>query len=165
MIHDTAIIDKGAIIHPENNDIWAFSHVMAGAKVYPGCTIGQGVVIGRDVEVGSGCKIQDHALIFKGVILMRDVFIGPSVTFTNVINPRAFIPRKNEFKTTLVKTGASIGANSTIVCGVTIGKYAMIGAGSVVTKDVPDYALVVGNPAKKIGEVNEAGYRTNCKTD
>lgn len=131
-----------------NTRIWAFSSVAAGAMIGERCTIGQGVHIGPKVVVGNGCKIQNGAQLFEGVTLEDDVFIGPHVVFTNVTIPRAFVNRKAEFKPTLVKKGASIGANATIVCGITIGEYAMVGAGSVVTKSVPAHALVTGNPAR-----------------
>lgn len=155
-IHSTAIIDEGAQIGAGTH-IWHFCHVMPGAVVGKNCNIGQNVFIDNNVMIGNGVKIQNNVSVYNAVTLQDDVFVGPSVVFTNVINPRSFIERKNEFKPTLVKKGASIGANATIVCGITIGEYAMIGAGAVVTKDVEAYALVVGNPAKQVGTVNEKG--------
>jgi UDP-2-acetamido-3-amino-2,3-dideoxy-glucuronate N-acetyltransferase len=155
-IHSTAIIDAGAQIGAGTH-IWHFCHVMPGAVIGKNCTLGQNVFVDNNVMIGNGVKIQNNVSVYNAVTLQDDVFIGPSVVFTNVINPRSFIERKNEFKPTLVKKGASIGANATIVCGITIGEYAMIGAGAVVTKDVEAYALMVGNPAKQVGTVNEKG--------
>ena len=155
--HPTAIIEEGATIG-DNAKIWQFSHVMKGAFIGANCVLGQNVQVANEVILGNGVKVQNNVSIYTGVICEDDVFLGPSMVFTNVINPRAFISRKNEFKKTIVKKGASIGANATIVCGNTIGEYAMIGAGSVITKDVPAYALVVGNPAKQIGWVSEFGH-------
>ncbi len=156
--HDTAVVDDGASVGEETR-IWHFSHVMSTAVIGCGCVIGQNVYIGENVTIGNGAKIQNNVSIYEGVELEYDVFIGPSVVFTNVINPRAFIERKDEFQRTLVKKCASIGANATILCGVTIGAYAMIGAGSVVTKDVPDFAIVKGNPAKVYGRVDKEGNK------
>lgn len=156
--HRTSLIDEGCNIG-KGTKIWHFSHVMPGCTIGENCNIGQNVVISPKVNIGKGVKIQNNVSVYTGVICEDDVFIGPSVVFTNVINPRAFIERKEEFKTTTIKQGASLGANSTIVCGVTIGEYAMIGAGSVVTKDVEPYALVVGNPARLIGHVDKEGNR------
>lgn len=155
-IHTTAIIDDGASIG-EGTRIWHFCHVMPSAVIGQNCILGQNVFVDNNVSIGDDVKIQNNVSVYNGVVLEDDVFIGPSVVFTNVINPRSFIERKQEFKKTLVQKGASIGANATILCGITIGAYAMIGAGAVVTKDVPAYALMVGNPAKRIGKVNEAG--------
>ena len=157
-IHHTAIIDDGAQIG-ENTAIWHFSHIMSGAVVGQNCVVGQNVFIASDITIGNGVKIQNNVSVFSGVICEDDVFLGPSCVFTNVINPRSAISRKNQFLKTLIKKGASIGANATIICGNTIGEYAMIGAGSVVTKDVPSYALIVGNPGKQIGWVSEYGNR------
>jgi UDP-2-acetamido-3-amino-2,3-dideoxy-glucuronate N-acetyltransferase len=137
--------------------VWHFSHVLKNSTVGKDCIIGQNVCIGPDVAVGDRCKVQNNVSLFKGVILEDDVFCGPSAVFTNVYNPRAFIERKDEFRKTLVKKGATIGANATIICGITIGEYAFIGAGAVVTRDVPPYALVVGIPAKQIGSVCRCG--------
>ena len=156
IIHTTAIIDAGAIIG-NGTRIWHFCHVMPKAVIGSNCILGQNVFVDNNVTIGSGVKIQNNVSVYNGVVFEEDVFIGPSVVFTNVINPRSFIDRKKEFKKTLVQKGASIGANATIICGVTIGEYAMIGAGAGVTKDVPAYVLVVGNPAKQVGWVSEAG--------
>ncbi len=155
-IHPTAVIDPGASIG-SGTRIWHFCHVMPEAVIGENCNLGQNVFVDNNVSIGSNVKIQNNVSVYNGVKLEDDVFIGPSVVFTNVINPRSFIERKNEFRPTIVKKGASVGANATIVCGVTIGEYAMIGAGAVVTKDVAPYALAVGNPAKEVGKVNEAG--------
>lgn len=160
MIHPTAIVDDGAQIGAGTR-IWHFSHVMPGAVIGMNCNIGQNSFIDNNVVVGNGCKIQNNVSLYNGVTLENQVFIGPSVVFTNVINPRAFIERKSEFRPTRICRGASIGANATIVCGVTIGEYALIGAGAVVTKDVPPYALVVGNPARVIGQVDKEGNRVS----
>ena len=156
--HPTAIIDEGAIIGNDTN-IWHFSHIMPNSEIGEHCNIGQNVVILPGVKIGNGVKIQNNVSVYTGVICEDDVFLGPSMVFTNVINPRSAIVRKDEYKKTLVRKGASIGANSTIVCGNEIGRYAMIGAGSVITKPVKPYALVVGNPAKQIGWVSEYGHR------
>ncbi|OCC15872.1 2,3,4,5-tetrahydropyridine-2,6-dicarboxylate N-acetyltransferase [Dissulfuribacter thermophilus] len=161
-IHPTAIVDEGAIIG-NGTKIWHFSHVLGESEIGPNCNIGQNVVIGPRVRIGKGCKIQNNVSVYEGVTLEDYVFCGPSVVFTNVYNPRAEIPRKTEFRSTLVKKGASLGANSTILCGITIGEYAFIGAGSVVTKDVPPHALVVGNPARQIGWVCKCGNRLDKK--
>lgn len=159
-IHSTAVIDEGAIIG-DHTRIWHFCHVMPGAVIGERCQLGQNVFVDNNVFIGNGVKIQNNVSVYNGVVLEDDVFVGPSVVFTNVLNPRSFIERKAEFRTTLVKKGATIGANATIVCGVVIGQFAMIGAGAVVTKDVPDHALVVGNPAKQVGWVNEEGNKTS----
>lgn len=156
--HETAIIDEGCIIG-EGTKIWHFSHVMPNCEIGELCNLGQNVVVSPSVKLGRNVKVQNNVSIYTGVICEDDVFLGPSMVFTNVINPRSAIVRKSEYKSTLVKKGASIGANATIVCGNTIGQYAMIGAGAVVTKNVPDYALIVGNPAKQIGWVSEYGHR------
>ncbi len=157
-VHKTAKVDYGAHIG-KGTKIWHFSHVMSTAKIGDNCTLGQNVFVGSEVVIGDGSKIQNNVSIYEGVQLESDVFIGPSVVFTNVINPRAFVERKDEFKKTIVKKGASIGANATILCGVTIGAYAMVGAGSVVTKDVDDFTIVKGNPARSDGKVDKAGNR------
>jgi UDP-2-acetamido-3-amino-2,3-dideoxy-glucuronate N-acetyltransferase len=149
-IHETACIDQPCQIGPGSR-IWHFTHVMSGASIGAGCGLGQNVYIDSDVRIGDGCKIQNNVSIYKGITLEDGVFCGPSMVFTNVINPRAFIERKHEFKETLVKKGATLGANCTIVCGVTIGAYALIGAGSVVTRDVQPYALIYGIPGRPQG--------------
>lgn len=151
-VHPTAVVDEPVEIG-ENSQIWHFSHVMSGAKIGRHCIIGQNVFVASGAVLGDNIKIQNNVSIFKGVVLEDDVFCGPSMVFTNVFNPRSFISRKKEFRQTLVKRGATIGANATIICGHTIGSYAFIGAGSVVTRDVPDYALVYGNPGKVKGWV------------
>ena len=156
--HTTAVIDEGAQIGDGTN-IWHFSHIMSDAVIGENCNIGQNVFIDNKVVIGNGVKIQNNVSVYNGVVCEDEVFIGPSVVFTNVINPRSAIERKHEFKKTVVRMGASIGANATIVCGNEIGQYAMIGAGAVVTKNVKPYALVVGNPAKQIGWVNEYGNK------
>lgn len=156
--HDTAVIDQGCQIG-EGTKIWHFSHIMPNCKIGKNCNIGQNVVVSPDVILGNNVKVQNNVSIYTGVICEDDVFLGPSMVFTNVINPRSAINRKDQYAKTTVKQGASIGANATIVCGNDIGKYAFIGAGAVVTKDVPDYALLVGNPAKQIGWVGEYGHR------
>ena len=158
LVHESSYVDEGAQIG-EGTKIWHFTHIMSGAKVGKKCSIGQNVNIGGKAIIGNGVKIQNNVSLYDDVVIEDVVFCGPSCVFTNVINPRAFIERKHEYKQTLIKKGASIGANATIVCGVTIGEYALIGAGSVVTKDVPPYALVYGNPARMHGTVNEAGEK------
>lgn len=155
-VHESAFIDDGVQID-EGTKIWYYSHILKGSKIGKNCIIGQNVAMGPDVIIGNKCKIQNNVSLYKGVILEDEVFCGPSCVFTNVYNPRAFIERKKEFRQTLVKRGATIGANATIVCGVTIGKYAMIGAGAVVKKDVPDYAVVVGVPAKQVSWACKCG--------
>ena len=154
--HQTAIIDEGCEIGKETK-IWHFSHIMKQAKIGQNCNIGQNVVVSDNVVLGNNVKVQNNVSVYTGVICEDDVFLGPSMVFTNVLNPRSFINRKNEFKPTIVKKGATIGANATIVCGITIGEYALIGAGTVVTKDIKPFSLVVGNPAKQIGWVSENG--------
>ncbi len=157
-IHETAVIDDGATVE-DGAKVWHFAHVLTRTTIGAGSVLGQNVMVGPDVTVGKGCKIQNNVAVYKGVTLEDDVFCGPSCVFTNVLTPRAFVERKDEFAPTLVRKGVSIGANATIVCGTTIGRYAMIGAGAVVTKDVPDHALVVGNPARRIGWVSRTGDR------
>jgi UDP-2-acetamido-3-amino-2,3-dideoxy-glucuronate N-acetyltransferase len=156
-IHPTAVIDAGATIG-EGTKIWHFCHIMPAAVIGSNCNIGQNVFIDNHAQLGNGVKIQNNVSVYNGVVLEDDVFIGPSAVFTNVINPRSFIERKNEFRPTLVKKGASIGANATVICGVTIGQYALVGAGAVVTHDVPPYAVVTGNPARQKGWISEAGH-------
>ena len=156
VIHPTAIVDDGAVIGA-GCKIWHFSHVLSGSHIGENCLLGQNVMVGPDVVIGSGCKVQNNVSIFKGVTLEEDVFCGPSCVFTNVLTPRAFVDRKTEFLPIRVRKGATIGANAVIICGVTIGAYAMIGAGAVVTKDVPAHALVLGNPARRTGWVSRSG--------
>ena len=158
--HPSAIIDEGCEIG-EGVKIWHFSHIMPGCKIGEGCNIGQNVVISPKVILGKNVRVQNNVSIYEGVICEDDVFLGPSMVFTNVINPRSAVSRKHEYMQTLVRKGASIGANATIVCGNEIGEYAFIGAGAVVTKPVPAYALVVGNPARQIGWMSEYGQRLN----
>ena len=157
-VHETAVIDDKVEIGKDTK-IWHFSHVLKNSRIGTGCSIGQNVVIGPDVSIGKGCKIQNNVSVYKGVTLEDDVFCGPSMVFTNVFNPRAHINRMDEVRLTLVGKGASLGANCTIICGNTIGVYSFIGAGAVVTNDVPDYALVVGNPGKIIGWMCRCGQR------
>lgn len=156
--HETAIIDAGSTIG-ENTKIWHFSHIMAGAKIGSSCNIGQNVVISPDVVLGNNVKVQNNVSVYTGVICDDDVFLGPSCVFTNVINPRSAVNRKNQYAKTRVGKGATIGANATIVCGHNIGSYAFIGAGAVVTKHVTSYALVVGNPAIQVGWMSELGHK------
>lgn len=156
--HETAVIDEGCEIG-EGVKIWHFSHIMPHSKLGDGTNIGQNVVVSPRVVLGKNVKVQNNVSIYTGVVCEDDVFLGPSMVFTNVINPRSAINRKNEFVETVVRRGASIGANATIVCGNEIGKFAFVGAGAVVTKAVPAYALVVGNPSRQIGWVSEYGHR------
>ncbi|GAB4283319.1 MAG: acyltransferase [Marinilabiliales bacterium] len=156
--HETAVIDEGCEIG-EGTKIWHFSHIMPNCKIGKKCNIGQNVVVSPEVILGNNVKVQNNVSIYTGVICEDDVFLGPSMVFTNISNPRSSIVRKDKYETTIVGKGASIGANATIVCGHNIGKYAFIGAGAVVTKDVKPYALVVGNPAKQIGWMSEYGHR------
>ncbi len=158
--HDTAVIDDNCKIG-EGTKIWHFTHIMSGCTIGENCNIGQNVVVSPEVILGKNVKIQNNVSIYTGVICEDDVFLGPSMVFTNVINPRSAVNRKTEYLQTIVKKGASIGANATIVCGHNIGQFAFIGAGAVVTKEVPDYALVVGNPARQIGWMSEYGHRLN----
>jgi UDP-2-acetamido-3-amino-2,3-dideoxy-glucuronate N-acetyltransferase len=155
-IDSTSIIDSNVSIG-ENTKIWHFSHILSGTTIGKNCSFGQNCVVGANVKVGNGVKVQNNVSIYEGVEIEDDVFLGPSMVFTNVINPRAFIKRRDEFKKTLLKKGCSIGANATIVCGVTIGEYALIGSGAVITKDVKPYSLMVGVPAKQIGWVGISG--------
>ena len=159
-VHESSYVDEPCKIG-KGTKIWHFSHIMKDCKIGENCNIGQNVVISPDVVLGNNVKIQNNVSVYTGVTCEDDVFLGPSCVFTNVINPRSFISRKDEYRKTIVKKGASIGANSTIVCGHNIGKYAFIGAGSVVTKDVPDYALVVGNPARVKYYVCECSEKMN----
>lgn len=157
-VHPTAIIDEGAKIG-KGTKIWHFCHVMSKAQIGENCILGQNVFVADNVILGNNVKVQNNVSIYTGVICEDDVFLGPSMVFTNVINPRSAVNRKNEYKQTIVKKGATIGANATIVCGVIIGQYAFVGAGAVVTKDVEDFALVVGNPARQIGWMSRYGQR------
>ena len=159
-VHASAIIDSGAKIG-SNSRIWHWVHICSEAEIGEGCSLGQNVFVGNKVVIGNNVKIQNNVSVYDNVILEDDVFCGPSMVFTNVYNPRSSVNRKNEYRNTLVKQGATLGANCTIVCGTTIGRYAFVGAGAVVTKDVPDYALMVGVPAQQIGWMSEYGERLN----
>ncbi len=156
--HETAVVDDNCSIG-EGTKIWHFSHIMSNCIIGEKCSLGQNVVVSPEVVLGNNVKVQNNVSIYTGVICEDDVFLGPSMVFTNVINPRSAIIRRDEFKKTHVKKGSSIGANATIICGNTIGEYSLIGAGCVVTKEIPPYALVVGNPSKQIGWVSEYGHR------
>lgn len=162
--HETAVIDKDSEIG-SGTKIWHFSHIMSRTKIGQHCNIGQNVVISPEVVLGKNVKVQNNVSIYTGVICEDDVFLGPSMVFTNITNPRSAIVRKKEYQSTLVQKGASIGANATIICGNTIGSYAFIGAGAVVTKDILPFALVVGNPSKQIGWVSEYGHRLHFDTN
>ena len=162
--HETAVIDEGCQIG-ENVKIWHFSHVMPNCKIGDNCNIGQNVVVSPNVILGRNVKIQNNVSIYTGVICEDDVFLGPSMVFTNIINPRSAVIRKDSYVETLVGKGASIGANATIICGNKIGQFSLIGAGAVVTKEVYPYALIVGNPGKQIGWVSEYGHRLNFKNN
>jgi UDP-2-acetamido-3-amino-2,3-dideoxy-glucuronate N-acetyltransferase len=162
--HETAVIDAGCQIG-EGTKIWHFSHVMSNCKIGKNCNIGQNVVVSPDVILGDKVKVQNNVSIYTGVICEDEVFLGPSMVFTNITNPRSAIVRKDQYEKTIVKKGASIGANATIVCGNNIGEFAFIGAGSVVTKEVKPYALLVGNPAKQIGWMSEYGHRLNFNNE
>lgn len=159
-VHESSYVDEPCQIG-KGTKIWHFSHVMKNSVIGQNCNIGQNVVVSPDVQLGNNVKIQNNVSVYTGVVCEDDVFLGPSMVFTNVINPRSGVIRKEEFMKTIVKKGASVGANATIVCGNNIGKYAFIGAGAVVTKEVPDYALMVGNPSKNIGWMSEFGERLN----
>ena len=159
-VHKTSIVDDNVNIG-EGTKIWHFSHVLSRTNIGKNCSFGQNCVVGGDVNIGDGVKVQNNVSVYEGVEVEDDVFLGPSMVFTNVINPRAFIQRKDEFKKTLLKKGCSIGANATVVCGVTIGEYALIGSGAVVNRDVKPYALMVGVPAKQIGWVGISGNTLN----
>jgi len=162
--HETAVIDPNCVIGC-GTKIWHFSHIMSGCELGESCNIGQNVVISPAVKLGRNVKIQNNVSVYTGVICEDDVFLGPSMVFTNVINPRSHVNRKNEYAQTLVRKGASIGANATVVCGNEIGEYAMIGAGAVITKPVKPFALVVGNPAKQIGWVSENGHKLHFSSE
>ena len=155
-IHSSAIVDEGAVIGDDSR-VWHFAHVCAGAKIGKGVSLGQNVFVGNKVAIGDYCKIQNNVSVYDNVTLEEGVFCGPSMVFTNVYNPRSLIERKNEYRNTLVRRGATLGANSTIVCGTTVGEFAFVGAGAVVNRDIPAYALVVGVPAKQIGWMSEFG--------
>jgi UDP-2-acetamido-3-amino-2,3-dideoxy-glucuronate N-acetyltransferase len=162
--HETAVVDDNCKIGA-GTKIWHFSHIMTGCNIGNDCNIGQNVVVSPDVVLGNNVKVQNNVSIYTGVVCEDDVFLGPSMVFTNVINPRSAVNRKSEYLKTVVKHGASIGANATIVCGHNIGRFAFIGAGAVVTKEVPDYALVVGNPARQTGWMSEYGHKLNFDAD
>jgi UDP-2-acetamido-3-amino-2,3-dideoxy-glucuronate N-acetyltransferase len=161
LIHISSYVDEGAVVG-KGTKIWHFCHILPGTVIGDNCSIGQNVMIGPRVKIGSGCKIQNNVSLYDGVELADDVFCGPSCVFTNVNNPRANVSRKDEFRTTPIGRGASIGANATIVCGHKLGEYCFIGAGSVVTKDVPAFALMVGNPARRMGWVSRQGERLSA---
>ncbi len=158
-IHESSYVDDDVTIG-DGTKIWHFSHVMSGATIGENCSLGQNVFIGEGVTIGNNVKIQNNVSLYQGVIIKDDVFIGPSVVFTNVINPRAFIERKDEYRNTIIRKGASIGANATIICGTVVGEYSMVGAGSVVTKDVGCYSLVYGVPSIKHSNINKQGDKT-----
>ena len=161
-IHESAYVDEGCTIG-DGCKIWHFSHLMSGCRLGENCNIGQNVFIAEGVTLGNGCKVQNNVSIYQGVTCEDEVFLGPSMVFTNVLNPRAAVCRKSEYRPTLLKKGVTVGANATIVCGHTLGEYCMIGAGAVVTKDVPAYALMAGVPARQIGWVNEEGERDKLR--
>lgn len=163
-VHESAIVDDGCEIGKDTK-IWHFSHIMKGCKIGGRCNLGQNVVVSPEVVLGNNCKVQNNVSIYTGVICEDDVFLGPSMVFTNVINPRSAVNRRGQYIPTYVRKGASIGANATIVCGITIGKFAFIGAGTVVTKDVPAYALIVGNPGRQIGWMSEYGQRLDFDSE
>ena len=163
-IHPSAIVDEGAQIG-EGSRIWHFVHVCAGARIGQGVSLGQNVFVGNKVVIGDRCKVQNNVSVYDNVTLEEGVFCGPSMVFTNVYNPRSLIERKNEYRDTLVKKGATLGANCTVVCGVTIGEFAFVGAGAVITRDVPAYALMVGVPARQIGWMSEYGEQLDLPVD
>ena len=157
-VHASAIVDDGAVLGPDCR-VWHFVHISAGARIGARCSFGQGVYVGNDVDIGDNVKIQNNVSVYDAVRLEDDVFCGPSVVFTNVYNPRSAVARKDEYRPTLVRRGATLGANCTVVCGTTIGRYAFIGAGAVVNRDVPDFALMVGVPARQVGWMSRHGER------
>ncbi|MES2522335.1 MAG: DapH/DapD/GlmU-related protein [Gemmatimonadota bacterium] len=157
-VHPSAYVDDGATIG-DSTRVWHFCHVLGGATIGARCSLGQNVVVMNGVRIGTNVKIQNNVSVYEGVEIEDDVFLGPSMVFTNVYNPRSFVSRKDEYRRTLVRAGSSIGANATIVCGVTIGRFAFVGAGAVINRDVPDYALMAGVPAKRIGWMSEQGFR------
>jgi UDP-2-acetamido-3-amino-2,3-dideoxy-glucuronate N-acetyltransferase len=157
-VHESSYVDDGATIGAKSK-VWHFCHVMSGAVIGQGCNLGQNVVVMNGVRMGNNCKIQNNVSLYEGVVLEDDVFCGPSMVFTNVMNPRSHVSRKNEYRQTLVRRGASIGANATIVCGTTLGEYCFVGAGAVVTRDVPPFALMAGVPARRIGWMCQCGER------
>lgn len=163
-IHETSILDDDCILG-DNTKVWHFSHILKGSNIGSHCSFGQNCVVGPNVTIGSGVKVQNNVSIYEGVIVEDDVFLGPSMVFTNVINPRSFIVRKEEFKPTILRKGCSVGANATIICGNELGKYCLVGSGSVVSKPVKAFALVVGVPAKQIGWVSIAGNRLEFDSD
>ena len=162
--HESAIVDEGAQVG-EDSRIWHFTHVCAGARIGSGVSLGQNVFVGNKVKIGDRCKIQNNVSIYDNVYLEEGVFCGPSMVFTNVYNPRSLIERKDQYRNTIVRKGATLGANCTIVCGITIGEYAFVGAGAVINKDVPAYALMVGVPAKQIGWMSEYGEQLNLPVE
>lgn len=162
--HETAVVDDGAQIGA-GTKIWHFSHIMSGARIGENCSFGQNVVVSSKAVVGNGCKVQNNISIYDRVTLEDHVFCGPSMVFTNVFNPRAHISRKHEYLATLLRTGATVGANAVIICGNTLGRYAFVGSGAVVNRDVPDFALVVGNPARQIGWMCQCGVRLKFSDD
>ncbi len=163
-VHQSSYVDKNVSIG-NNTKIWHFSHILSQTTLGENCSFGQNCVVGPKVTIGNGVKVQNNISIYEGVAIEDDVFLGPSMVFTNVINPRSFIIRREEFKKTLLKKGCSIGANATIVCGNTIGAYAFVGAGAVVINNVPDYALIVGNPSRQIGWVSKVGHKLQFNAD
>jgi UDP-2-acetamido-3-amino-2,3-dideoxy-glucuronate N-acetyltransferase len=163
-VHPTAIVDEGAVIGAGTR-IWHWTHVSSGAQIGHQCSLGQNVFVGNRVSIGDNVKIQNNVSVYDGVTLESDVFCGPSVVFTNVINPRSAVSRQHEYRHTLIRRGASLGANCTVICGVTVGRFAFVGAGAVVRADVPDYALVVGVPALQIGWMSEHGERLELPLD